>query len=543
MTAGDPAIRWHLPPDLARILLDADGALRLQEWLASGAATTIKDAAHRTILRVRAPCRVGEGFATRTESLDFYLKQYRAVGPRNRLREILRSTKAKGEYDKAAALTQRGILVPRPLGWGILGNNFAPRASFLLSETVADARHLTEVLTDLAPARRQQLSTGLGQYLAKLHAAGVTHHDFHPGNLLVRWPADAPPQFVLIDLHEIHLGRPLSWRHRRENLCVFNRYFILRASRSDRLRFWRAYTKEAGSAIPDHSGATPSALEAASASSNLQFWIAREKKYVGNSRLVRKAACGLAARDLAPETVTHLTTNLDHWFNPANAKQLKSGGASTVAATPYGVLKRFNVRSSIAKWKNRLRRSPALRSWVYAHALIDAGLPTPIPLALLHRSSGEEYLLTEELANVVELRTFADHHATMPIQQWRERLRAIARTLRQFHDRHFGHRDLKAGNLLTPAAPADHRVWFIDLVGVTRRRRVSRKARVRDLARLLASFLNHPGLTHGDRLRFLFAYYGAANHNKAGWRRWWRELAEAAQAKVDRTRQRGRPLG
>ncbi len=544
MTAGDPAIRWHLPPDLARILLDTNGTLRLQEWLATGAATIIKDVPHRTILRIQTSCRVGGGFATPTESLDFYLKQYRATGPRNRLREMLRSTKAKSEYDKTAALTKRGIIVPRSLGWGILGNNFAPRASFLLSETVADARHLTEVLTDLAPARRQQLSTALGQYLAKLHTAGVTHRDFHPGNLLVRWPVDAAPQFVLIDLHEVHLGRPLSWHRRCDNLCMFNRYFILRASRTDRLRFWRAYAKASGSAIPDHSDATPSALEAASALSNLRFWIAREKKYLNNGRLVhRLAARGLAARNLPSESIAQLTPNLDHWFNPTHAIQLKTGGASTVAVTPFGVLKRFNVRSSLAVWKNRLRRSPALRSWVYAHALIDAGLPTPTPLALLERSSGEEYLLTEELHHVIDLRAFADHHVKMRIQEWRERIRVVARTLRQLHDRHFGHRDLKAGNLLTPADPTDHRVWFIDLVGVTRRRRVPRKSRVRDLARLLASFLNHPGLTHGDRLRFLFAYYGAANHSKAGWQRWWRELGEAAQAKVDRAKQRGRPLG
>jgi tRNA A-37 threonylcarbamoyl transferase component Bud32 len=535
MTAGDQAVRWHLSPKLARSLLNSDGALRLEEWLANGSATIFKDAAHRTIYRVQA------------NDLDFYLKQYRAVGPRNRLREVLRSTKAKAEFDKAAALTQRGILVPHPLGWGVLGNNFAPRASFLLSATVVDARHLTEVLTDLTPGRRQQLSTTLGEYVAQLHAAGVTHRDFHPGNLLVRWPANAAPQFVLIDLHEVHLGRPLSWRRRSDNLGVFNRYFILRASRTDRLRFWQAYAKAAGNGIPDHPDATPSVLEAATALSNYYFWTAREKKYVGNSRLVHcvasNSAAGFAARSLAPGTVPQLATDLDRWFDAANSRQLKIGGASTVAVTPFGVLKRFNVRSQLAMWKNRLRRSPALRSWVYGHALLDAGLPTPTPRALLRRRTGEEYLLTEELSNVADLRAFADNWAAIPIHQWRERLCVIARTLRQLHDRHFGHRDLKAGNLLTPADLADHRVWFIDLVGVSRRRRVSRKARVRDLARLLASFLNRPGLTHGDRLRFLFAYFGAANHSKAGWQRWWRELAEAAQAKTNRTRSRGRPLG
>lgn len=528
MNAGDPEIRWHLPPELAAVLLN-NGALRLKEWLPSGKATVIKDAAHRTIYRIQF------------DRFDFYVKQYRAVGLRNRLREVMRSTKAKSEFDRAAALTGRGIAVPRPLCWGILGNRFAPQASFLISETVNDARHLTEVLTDLTPTRRHQLSTALGQYLATLHAAGVIHHDLHPGNILVRWPPGGEPQFILIDLHEVHLGRPLSWRQRRENLCVFNRYFILRASRTDRLRFWRAYVQ--GAAKPDHPDATPTKLEEASAQSNLSFWIAREKKYLAESRLVRQAACGLAARKFPEESITQLTENINHWFDPTQSRQLKTGGASTVAITPFGVLKRFNVRSSIAKWKNLLRRSPATRSWTFANALIDAGLPTPTPLAYLHGPGGEEYLLTEELTNLIDLREFVDRRQSISTHHWRERIHTVARTLRQFHDRHFGHRDLKASNLLTPADPTDHRIWFIDLVGVSRRRRVSRKVRINDLSRLLASFLNHSGSTHGDRLRFLIAYFGAANHGKAGWRRWWRELAQAAQVKVDRTKRRGRPLG
>ena len=550
MTASDSTVRWHLPPESARVLLGADGALRLHEWLATGAATTIKDAAHRTIYRVQS------------NNIDFYLKQYRAVGPRNRLREVLRSTKAKAEYDQAAALSQRGIPVPRPLGWGILGNAFAPRASFLLSETVADARHLTEVLLDLTPARRLLLSTALGQFVAQLHAAGVTHRDFHPGNLLVRWPADAPPHFVLIDLHEVHVGRPLAWRQRRDNLCVFNRYFILRATRTDRLRFWRAYAQAAGRALPDHPDATPNALEAATVRSNNRFWKARVKKYLDSNRLVELFDLNsldidvmnvqtLSVRSIDPDFATNFRSNPDAAFDKPNAAFLKQGGRSTVVRTPQGVLKRFNIASPLMEMcKGLLRRSQAKRSWLFGHALLDASLPTPRPL--LYGLAGydiphAEYLLTEELHHVVNIREFVELLATLPGSErrivLRERIRLIARTIRQLHDRHFGHRDLKAGNLLTPADPADHRVWFIDLVGVSRRRRVSRKARVHDLARLLASFLNHPGLTHGDRLRFLFAYFGAKSHDKAGWRRWWRELAEAAQAKVDRTRQRGRPLG
>jgi serine/threonine protein kinase len=114
--------------------------------------------------------------------------------------------------------------------------------------------------------------------------------------------------------------------------------------------------------------------------------------------------------------------------------------------------------------------------------------------------------------------------------------------MRSFHRRSFVHRDLKAANLLTSADPNDPRIWFIDLVGVRRRWRVAREARVRDLARLSASFHNHPGVSRTDKLRFLRVYRDWATRGNWGWQRWWRELSEATEAKIARNLRTGRPL-
>jgi predicted unusual protein kinase regulating ubiquinone biosynthesis (AarF/ABC1/UbiB family) len=103
------------------------------------------------------------------------------------------------------------------------------------------------------------LAEALGAFVARLHAAGVFHHDFHPGNILVRWPADGPPAFALIDLHAVRLrtlGRPIDWRDCEKNLVMLNRYFILRASRTDRLRFWQAYAAALGRVVPEPKGQT-----------------------------------------------------------------------------------------------------------------------------------------------------------------------------------------------------------------------------------------------------------------------------------------------
>jgi hypothetical protein len=170
------------------------------------------------------------------------------------------------------------------------------------------------------------------------------------------------------------------------------------------------------------------------------------------------------------------------------------------------------------------------------HALLDAGLPTPRPLAAVTRYRfgrvpAEGYLLAEEAPSVIDLREFVDRVGILPPRErhraLRERAVSVAIVIRAFHDRGFGHRDLKAGNLLTPAEVADHRVWFVDLAGVTSRRRNPRSSRNRDLA----------------RLRFLLAYRGPGTAAKAGWRRSWREIGQRGGSVVADIRARGRPVG
>src|SRR5206468_3387810 len=115
----------------------------------------------------------------------------------------------------------------------------------------------------------------LGAFVARLHAAGVFHHDLHPGNVLVRWPSDGPPAFALIDLHAVRLpsiGRSIHWRDCEQNLVIFNRYFILRASRTDRLRFWQAYAAALGRVVPAPNGQTARVIEGLTWASNRTFW-------------------------------------------------------------------------------------------------------------------------------------------------------------------------------------------------------------------------------------------------------------------------------
>jgi hypothetical protein len=231
------------------------------------------------------------------------------------------------------------------------------------------------------------------------------------------------------------------------------------------------------------------------------------------------------------------------------------------------IWKRFRVTSWKDPWLALMRPTGALRSWTLGHSLRLRWLPTPRPLLVLHRKRHglcrEGYILTTKVQDAEDLHDFMEGLRSLSPGERSARLRPIleetARLIRGLHERQLSHRDLKAPNLLITrdssavkqagsAEPLDHwplttaRVWFIDLVGVRLHRHLRRWRRVQNLARLNASFLDHPALSHTDRLRFLLLYLGGALHGKPGWKGWWREVAKATRAKVARNLRSGRPL-
>jgi hypothetical protein len=69
-----------------------------------------------------------------------------------------------------------------------------------------------------------------------------------------------------------------------------------------------------------------------------------------------------------------------------------------------------------------------------------------------------------------------------------------------------------------------------------------RRLCVQNLARLHASFHKDPLLTRTDKLRFLRTYLQWGLFGRHRWKRWWREIEAATQAKIARNRRSGRIL-
>lgn len=567
---------WRVPAGLRDALLGPNG-LRLDDWLRTGQAAIVKQGPHRTVFRVTLP------------EMSFYVKHYPVTDLRSWLRQLVRPAKARTEHDCALELTARGIPTYQPLAHAERRHGVWPGDSILLTHSLDATETLSAfietTLPRLAPQRRQtirqRLALALGAFVARMHDAGVLHQDFHPANLLVRLADDERLNLFLIDLHAVRLTGPLDWRTSRQNLVILNRWFALRVGRSDRLRFWRAYVQTRGAAamrswvvgVLGAADAPPAIrhairplardLEQRTWRSNLDFWKRRDRRCLVTNRYYRRVrsgkARGYAVTDLDAATTRALLGDPDAPFVHPGAKLLKNSPSSTVAefeALVGGVqrrviYKRFRVTSWRDPWVSLLRRSPALRSWVFGHGLRERCLPTARPLLVLHRRRNgmdhEGYLLTEKIEHTAELHQCLAELQAVTREERQRRVRHVidqaARLICELHRRNLSHRDLKAANLLVAQSDsAATAVWLIDLVGVHLYRRLRRKRRVQNLARLNASFHNSTALTRTDRLRFLRTYLQWGLRGRGGWKRWWRAIEHLTLAKATRNRRVGRPL-
>lgn len=575
--------RWTMLPDLHQQLLNENG-LRIQEWLASGQARIVKNGPTRTVYRVELP------------GLSFFVKHNYVHNSRAWFRQLVRPSKARMEFDRVRAAAARGIPTIAPLALAEAETRIGSGESILITQSLEGAIPLHVFLASMLPTYpdsqatrlRQNLAVELGRLVARIHDAGILHHDLHAGNLLARIGADGNVQLFVIDLLAVETGPPLDWEQSRDNLVMINCWFTIRVNRSDRLRFWQAYydARGMGPWQRDAYGTKPYTkglreIEAASWTRNQRFWLRRDKRCVINNRYYRKVKApgvvGHALTDVGANQLAELMRDPDAPFRRTDVRVLKDSSSSTVIEMQFpinGVMrpviyKRFHV----CAWKDPIsslfRPTPAMRSWVHGQGFRERGLATARPFAVLHRSSfgmlHSGYLLTEKIDHAYDLHDFVDSLASLaPERQSKMRhkmIERVARTIRDLHVRQLSHRDLKAANILVRKwdAPAgepssysqdvenllyvpESVVWLIDLVGVDRFGTLSRSRKVQNLARLNASFLGGRRISRTDRLRFLMRYLNFGAFATGEWKTWWKEIDRATRKKVEHNRRRGKPL-
>ncbi len=548
-------ISWVADDDVRPLLFDAAG-LRLASWEARGLATLVKHGAGRTIHRVRLP------------GLEFFVKRFRPASLSSLLHNLFRSGRARKEFESAQWLRRRGVPTFRPLALGERRRGGLLVESWLVTEAVPDSVTLFDAIERGLPggaSSRLELARTLGALAARLHEAGAEHRDLHERNIMVRLDADGRPALTLLDLHDLTLRGRTDWPQTCRDLERLARYFALRASRADRLRFFLAYAAERGWA-PGESRRRARELEARSARSRADFWRRRDTRGKSGRALIdyfgrrcRATACA----DVPPTLVRQWLAAPERPFAERVARWLKRGRATQVAEVNLPELRRndtFIYKQFYFKgWHESLatlvRPNQATRAWNHGAALQLRELPTPRPLALVERTlfglPVTSYLVTERVPGGVGLRDYADAAlAAAATDAERQRIvrgltEVAALLLRRLHERRATHCDLKASNILAEptADPARPRLWLIDLDGVQTWSQVPDCQRTQNLARLHVSFVSAPWLSRSDKLRFLRSYLGQEGFRKrAEWQAWWRRVAAATDWKVRRNQRRGRAL-
>jgi hypothetical protein len=80
---------------------------------------------------------------------------------------------------------------------------------------------------------------------------------------------------------------------------------------------------------------------------------------------------------------------------------------------------------------------------------------------------------------------------------------------------------------------------FIDMDGISHRRRATDVHHMRAVVRLCASLVSSPACTCSDRLRFLKSYLSGPGRTSAGWKETWRRIHDEVCSKLqDKDRRR-----
>jgi tRNA A-37 threonylcarbamoyl transferase component Bud32 len=407
---------------------------------------------------------------------------------------------------------------------------------------------------------------------ARLHNAGLLHHDFHPGNILLRLHGARDPELFMIDLDAMRKCRRISWKLARQNLALLDHYFWLRSSRTDRYRFLKEYL-QTRSEQPPRVDRFARDIEETTRLWAERLWRRWGKRCRSSNKYFEvfqrdRTRC-VASRDLDPSEIAPLLDNPDLPLEGPGATLLKSSRTTTVAettmmvrGTPRAVIyKRFNRKKWLDPILSVFRPSRAWRSWQAGQDLASRGIPTPQNLAFLSRRRSrkseplfwflphETYLITLKQDGALSLASYVrDVLPALPPGERRARIRSLTGSLalliRSLHERSISHRDLKASNILIDAGAAvgDERLSLIDLVGVRVQHPLPLTRRIQNLARLCLSLSSVPERTRTDNLHFLRIYLQWGLSPRNDWKGLWRRIDRAIRSKRAKNLRRGRPL-
>lgn len=158
-----------------------------------------------------------------SDSSTVMVKAYRLRRWKDRLKRVVFGPKPRIEWDISRRLLALGVPASHAVAVGLPVGPPGDTEGYLVVEALPGVETLTARLGRVPAGGEGAFRAFLGEvaaFVRGIHDRGVTHHDLHTGNILVRAEAaGAGERFLVIDLHRVGVGRAPSARARARALA------------------------------------------------------------------------------------------------------------------------------------------------------------------------------------------------------------------------------------------------------------------------------------------------------------------------------------
>ena len=255
-----------------------------------------------------------------------------------------------------------------------------------------------------------------------------------------------------------------------------------------------------------------------------------------------------AAAELPRDQLLRLVEYPELPLNRGPAEIIKAGNSALVVRTELALgplmksimYKRVTRKTWVKQVTQSLGVNRTLRTFLVGHKLLERGVPTARPLAVIvpgRFQLGEpSYLATEWLTGAENLDACVRSKHTGQSRSIRAIANATGELLGKLHAAGAAHRDLKSQNLMVryAAQTATADLFAVDLDGVSFPAQLTDSIRWRNLSRLAVCEQGWKRFGPATRLRVLQAYLTAAGRSRAEWKREWRGIAAATAVRQER---------
>jgi len=261
---------------------------------------------------------------------------------------------------------------------------------------------------------------------------------------------------------------------------------------------------------------------------------------------------GFINRDFCNDEFLDLMHNPDRTFSEPVSSIIKDSHTTSSCVMPIKIgggkvdvhIKRYNYQSILYALKNLFRTSRGKRVWKVANGLISRNIPTPLPISFSEQRKGraliKSFFITQKIDQSLPLNTLLqESFLNAPAEAFKNKnvlIQQTAHLVRAMHDRGIWHGDLKSANILVEKKGGqENKLYLLDLDSARIKKRVERKDRIIDLARLNASLLNTRTVSTPDRLRFLKFYLNVAKKRDPKARDYWEAIVRQTQKKLKKS--------